>query len=40
LQRRYQAGVLPTVHAKMLAEARGFLADEHNRVKGSGHAKL
>ena len=39
LQRRYTAGVLPTVHAKMLAEARGYLADECNRVKGGGHAK-
>ena len=39
LQRRYAAGVLPLVHAKMLAEARGFLADESSRVKGGGHAK-
>jgi hypothetical protein len=34
LQRRYAAGVLPPVHAKMLAEARGYLADETHRVKG------
>jgi hypothetical protein len=27
------------VHAKMLAETRGFLADECNRVKGVGHAR-
>jgi hypothetical protein len=34
LQRRYTAGVFPLVHAKMLAEARGYLADECGRVKG------
>jgi hypothetical protein len=39
LQRRYTAGVLPTVHAKMLAEARGYLANESNRVKGGGRAR-
>ncbi len=39
LQRRYTAGVFPLVHAKMLAEARGYLADESNRVKGRGHDK-
>jgi hypothetical protein len=39
LQRRYAAGVFPTVHAKMLAEARGYLADESNRVKGGGHER-
>lgn len=39
LQRRYQAGIFPLVHAKMLAEARGFLVDENNRVKGVRHAK-
>jgi hypothetical protein len=39
LQRRYAAGAFPLVHAKMLAEARGYLADEHNRVKGGGHAR-
>lgn len=39
LQRRYAAGVFPTVHAKMLADARGYLADESNRVKGGGHAR-
>lgn len=39
LQRRYTAGVFPLVHAKMLAEARGFLADDSNRVKGGRHAK-
>jgi hypothetical protein len=38
LQRRYAAGAFPLVHAKMLAEARGFLADENSRVKGGGHA--
>jgi hypothetical protein len=39
LQRRYAAGAFPLVHAKMLAEARGFLADENSRVKGDGHGK-
>ena len=34
LQRRYTAGVFPLVHAKLLAETRGFLADECYRVKG------
>src|SRR5260370_5009239 len=38
LQRRYNAGVFPLVHAKMLAETRGFLADESNRIKASSHA--
>jgi hypothetical protein len=38
LQRRYTAGVFPLVHAKVLAEARGYLADESNRLKGGGHA--
>jgi hypothetical protein len=38
LQRRYTAGVFPLVHAKMLAEARGYLADECARVRG-GHVK-
>jgi hypothetical protein len=39
LQRRYQSGAFPLVHAKMLAEARLFLANENIRVKGEGHAK-
>jgi hypothetical protein len=39
LQRRYAAGAFPLVHAKMLAEARGYLADEHNRLKGGGNAR-
>jgi hypothetical protein len=39
LQRRYTAGAFPLVHAKVLAEARGFLADETYRVKGGRHAK-
>jgi hypothetical protein len=39
LQRRYTAGAFPLVHAKVLAEARGFLADESNRIKGGRHAK-
>jgi hypothetical protein len=34
LQRRYNAGVFPLVHAKMLAETRGFLSEESTRVKG------
>jgi hypothetical protein len=38
LQRRYAAGAFPLVHPKMLAEARGYLADENVRVKGGGHA--
>jgi hypothetical protein len=38
LQRRYTSGVFPLVHAKMLAEARGYLVDESNRVKGGRHA--
>ena len=38
LQRRYNAGVLPSVHAKAVNEARGYLADECKRVKGGGHA--
>jgi hypothetical protein len=38
LQRRYHAGVFPLVHAKTIADARGFLADEGSRVKrGGGH---
>ena len=39
VQRRYNAGVFPRVHTKMLSEARGFLADECHRVKGGGHAR-
>ncbi len=39
LQRRYTAGVFPLVHAKMLAEARSYLADESTRIKGGRHAK-
>ena len=40
LQRRYNAGAFPLVHAKMLAEARGYLADEVKRLKaGGGHAQ-
>ncbi len=37
LQRRYNAGAFPTVHAKMMTEARSYLADEGKRVKGGGH---
>jgi hypothetical protein len=39
LQRRYNAGVLPAVHAKAVNEARGYLAEECKRVKGGSHAK-
>lgn len=39
LQRRYTAGAFPLVHAKVLAEARGFLSDESSRVKGGSHAR-
>ncbi len=39
LQRRYTAGAFPLVHAKVLAEARGFLSDEAYRVKGGRHDK-
>jgi hypothetical protein len=38
LQRRYVAGLFPLVHAKMLAEARGYLADESYRLKGGRDA--
>ena len=38
LQRRYTAGAFPLVHAKVLAEARSFLADESTRVKGGHYA--
>lgn len=40
LQRRYAGSAFPLVHAKTLADARGFLADEHKRIlKGAGIAK-
>lgn len=39
LQRRYTAGAFPLVHAKVLAEARGFLSDETYRVKGGRRGK-
>lgn len=39
LQRRYQSGAFPLVHAKMLAEARLFLATENNRVKGAARGQ-
>jgi hypothetical protein len=39
LLRRYTSGIFPLCHAKMLAEAHGYLADERNRVKGVGHAR-
>jgi hypothetical protein len=39
LRRRYTAGVFPLVHAKVLAEARVYLAEENNRVKGVARGK-
>lgn len=40
IQRRYTACTLPMVHAKTLAEARGFLVDEITRIKqGGGYGK-
>ncbi len=37
LQRRYAVGAFPLVHAKVLAEARTFLADEAARVRNARH---
>lgn len=39
LARRYTAGALPLVHAKMLADARSYLVDESKRVREGVHAK-
>lgn len=39
LQRRYAAGVFPLVHPKILAEARGYLAEEAKKVREGGHAR-
>jgi hypothetical protein len=39
LQRKYTSGILPTVHAKVLNEARSYLMEEANRLKGTDRAK-
>jgi hypothetical protein len=39
LQRRYTAGVFPLVHAKLLADTRGFLSEESNRIKGADRGR-
>jgi len=39
LQRRYKAGALPLVHAKVLADARSFLVTESKRVREGGNAR-
>jgi hypothetical protein len=40
LQRRYKALLFPTIHARVLAEARGFLVDDYKRVlKRVGHGR-
>jgi hypothetical protein len=38
LQRRYTAGLFPSVNPKILADARGYLTEQCNRMKGCSHA--